>query len=98
MLKATLDELKIRHKNISTESLSLNVQQLKTYKSKLITFPKKTHASKKKASTMQVQTVTNATQLKGTISPIEQLWDKSKACPITKEEKGVSTYATLRKL
>ncbi|CAH1761111.1 2153_t:CDS:2 [Entrophospora sp. SA101] len=47
---------------------------------------------------MQVQTVTNATQLKGIISPIEQLWDKSKACPITEEEKGVSTYATLRKL
>jgi len=85
-----------RRKNRSVESLALNVQRLKTYQSKLIVFPKKTRA-KKKADAMKVDSA-ETQQLKGSILPIEQKWDRSKARTITDEEKGASAYATLRKL
>lgn len=86
-----------RRKNRSVESLALNVQRLKTYKSKLIILPKKTTSKKKTADDMEVDSE-ETKQLKGTILPIEQKWDKSKARPITEEEKKSSAYATLRKL
>jgi len=88
-----------RRKNRSVESLSLNVQRLKTYKSKLIIFPRKTRASKKKCSDDAMKVDQNAAkQFKGTILPIEQKWDKSDARAITEEEKKSSAYTTLRKL
>jgi len=84
-----------RRKNRSIESLQLNVQRLKTYRSKLIIFPK--NAKKpKKADSEPVETA-NATQQKGTVLPIKQTWTREKARPITDEEKAVSAYATLRK-
>ncbi|CAG8477765.1 11308_t:CDS:2 [Diversispora eburnea] len=84
-----------RRKNRSEESLRLNVQRLKTYKSKLIIFPK--NSKKPKAEDSKPDECAAATQHKGGILPIKQSWPCEKARPITEEEKKVSAYATLRK-
>jgi len=84
-----------RRKNRSLESLQLNVQRLKTYRSKLIIFPK--NPKKPKKADSELAETTAAAQQKGTILPIKQLWTKEKARPITDEERAVSAYATLRK-
>jgi len=84
-----------RRKNRSDESLQLNVQRLKTYRSKLIIFPK--NAKKPKNADSESAETSTAVQQKGTVLPIKQLWTKEKARPITEEERAVSAYATLRK-
>ncbi|CAG8543601.1 904_t:CDS:2 [Funneliformis caledonium] len=84
-----------RRKNRSVESLQLNVQRLKTYKSKLIIFPR--NAKKPKKADSAPDQIATATQLKGTVMPVQQLWKREKARAITDEEKKGSAYATLRK-
>jgi large subunit ribosomal protein L13e len=101
-----------RRKNRSVESIQLNVQRLKTYKSKLIVFPRKAKKPKKASDTDEAKEpkpnpdniaiatsddIATATQHKGTVLPIKQTWKKEKARAITEEEKASNAYATLRK-
>ncbi|KAI9142025.1 putative 60S ribosomal protein L13 [Paraphysoderma sedebokerense] len=84
-----------RRKNRSEESLQANVQRLKTYKSKLILFPKR--AGKAKAGDSEAATLAKATQLKGAVMPVKSVTPREKARKITQEEKDSSAYQTLRK-
>jgi large subunit ribosomal protein L13e len=84
-----------RRKNRSMESLQLNIQRLKTYKSKLIIFPR--NAKKPKKADSGPDETANVIQQKDAILPIKQLWPREKARPITDDEKAGSAYATLRK-
>ncbi|CAG8519154.1 11323_t:CDS:2 [Acaulospora morrowiae] len=83
-----------RRKNRSEESLQLNVQRLKHYKSKLIIFPKK---SRKKKDIAEPAEIATATQHKGTVLAIQQVWPEVEERAITQEERTASAYATLRK-
>ncbi|KAF4082833.1 hypothetical protein AMELA_G00132790 [Ameiurus melas] len=83
-----------RRRNRSTESLHLNVQRLKVYRSKLILFPRKATAPKKGDSTEEE--VKMATQLTGPVMPIKIVHKKEKARMITEEEKKFKAFANLR--
>ncbi|KAK9728701.1 60S ribosomal protein L13 [Basidiobolus ranarum] len=83
-----------RRHNKSEESLKLNVQRLKTFKAKLIVFPKK--AGKAKKGDGEVSELAEAKQISGPILPVTQVYIKEKARKITEEEKNKSAYATLR--
>ncbi|KAJ3217226.1 60S ribosomal protein L13 [Clydaea vesicula] len=82
-----------RRKNRSEESLSLNVQRLKEYQSKLILFPKNVKKPKKADSSQSE--LSSATQLKGTVLPIKQ--DKVAFSTGKVTNNKVHAYATLRK-
>jgi len=84
-----------RRRNKSVESLQLNVQRLKDYKSKLIIFPRK--AAKPKSNDSPADEVAGAVQLHEVIIPIKQLPQDVVAREITKEERSKSAYTTLRK-
>ncbi|XP_074645040.1 large ribosomal subunit protein eL13-like [Tubulanus polymorphus] len=85
-----------RRKNRSVESLQLNTQRLKEYKSKLILFPKK--SSKPKKGDASAEEVSMATQLKGKlVMPIKQTVRHEKPRAITEEEKKYSVFTALRK-
>jgi large subunit ribosomal protein L13e len=83
-----------RRRNRSQESLELNVQRLKAYKSKLIVFPRNAKAPKKGDS--DAAAVASATQLQGAILPIEQPAQAVEARAIAAEEKNVNQYMKLR--
>jgi large subunit ribosomal protein L13e len=82
-----------RRKNRSLESLQLNVQRLKEYKSKLIIFPK--NANKPKAGDADASAIAQATQLRGAIMPIAQP-TVAVETRVLKETPKVAAYATLR--
>ncbi|KAL1918014.1 60S ribosomal protein eL13 [Calcarisporiella thermophila] len=84
-----------RRRNRSLESLQLNVERLKAYKSKLIVFPRK--AGKPKKGDSEAAELANATQLKGAVLPIEQSPAGPEARAITAEEKERSAFITLKR-
>jgi len=84
-----------RRKNRSEETFRANVQRLKTYKAKLVVFPRKT--KKPKTGDTPVDQATKVAQLKGTVVPIRRVAVKSQHRAITDQEKKVSAYVTLRK-
>ncbi|KAF7993012.1 hypothetical protein HCN44_005793 [Aphidius gifuensis] len=84
-----------RRRNKSVEALQTNAQRLKEYRSKLILFPINAKKPKKGDSTEEECKV--ASQLKGDVMPIRRSAPaKSKARPITEEEKKFSAYVALR--
>ena len=83
-----------RRKNRSVESLELNVARLKTYKSKLIIFPKKSGKSKKDSDPTELA---QAKQIKGPVLAIEQTWVTENPRKVTEEEKKFDAYSTLRR-
>ncbi|CAH2010432.1 unnamed protein product [Acanthoscelides obtectus] len=85
-----------RRRNKSVESVQVNTQRLKEYKSKLILFP--IH-NKKKLRTGEATEEERkvATQLKGEVLPIRQASIRTKARVPTEEEKKFEAYVTLRK-
>ncbi|XP_056381948.1 60S ribosomal protein L13 [Hyla sarda] len=83
-----------RRRNKSTESLQTNVQRLKEYRSKLIIFPRKPSAPKKGDGSAEELKV--ATQLKGTIMPVRNVYKKEKPRVITEEERNFKAFASLR--
>jgi hypothetical protein len=83
-----------RRRNKSQESLELNVQRLKAYQAKLIVFPRK--AGKAKKGDAEASELTNATQFKGAVLPIEQAAPVEEARAIKEEEKNGSAYKKLR--
>ena len=84
-----------RRKNRSEESFRLNVQRLKTYKAKLVVFPRKT--KKVKAGETTVEEASKVPQHKGTVVPLQTVAVKSQSRAITDEERKSSAYVTLRK-
>ncbi|KAG2171588.1 hypothetical protein INT43_008314, partial [Umbelopsis isabellina] len=83
-----------RRRNKSQESLELNVQRLKAYQAKLIVFPRK--AGKAKKGDAEASELSNATQFKGAVLPIEQVVAGEEARAIKEEEKNGSAYKKLR--
>lgn len=85
-----------RRRNKSVESIQLNAQRLKEYKSKLILFP--IHNKKKlRAGEATEEERKVATQLEGEVLPIRQDSIRAKARIPTEEEKKFEAYVTLRK-
>lgn len=85
-----------RRRNKSVESIQLNAQRLKEYKSKLILFP--IH-NKKKLRTGEATEEERkvVTQLLGEVLPIRQPSIRTKARVPTEEEKKFEAYVTIRK-
>ncbi|XP_008469641.1 60S ribosomal protein L13-like isoform X1 [Diaphorina citri] len=84
-----------RRRSKSMESLQLNIQRLKEYKSKLIVFPRREKKKLRKGeATPEERKV--ATQLKGPLMPIRQSKPKSKARIPSEAEKKFSAFQTLR--
>nr|AAX62455.1 ribosomal protein L13 [Lysiphlebus testaceipes] len=84
-----------RRRNKSVESIQTNAQRLKEYRAKLILFPINAKKPKKGDSTEEECKVAN--QIKGDVMPIRRSAPaKSKARPITEEEKKFSAYVALR--
>ncbi|CAG9859710.1 unnamed protein product [Phyllotreta striolata] len=85
-----------RRRNKSVESIQLNAQRLKEYKSKLILFP--IHNKKKlRAGEATEEERKVATQLLGEVLPIRQPSIRTKARVPTEDEKKFEAYVTLRK-
>ncbi|KAL1921132.1 60S ribosomal protein eL13 [Calcarisporiella thermophila] len=84
-----------RRRNRSLESLQLNVERLKAYKSKLIVFPRK--AGKPKKGDSEASELTNATQLKGALFPVQQTAAGPEARAITAEEKERNAFITIKR-
>ncbi|KAF2885776.1 hypothetical protein ILUMI_20411 [Ignelater luminosus] len=85
-----------RRRNKSVESIQVNAQRLKEYKSKLILFP--IHNKKKlRPGEATEEERKLATQLTGEVLPIKQTYVKPKAHVPTEEEKKFSAFTALRK-
>uniref|UniRef100_A0A0C9RU87 60S ribosomal protein L13 n=1 Tax=Wollemia nobilis TaxID=56998 RepID=A0A0C9RU87_9CONI len=83
-----------RRKNRSLEGLQSNVQRLKTYKAKLVVFPRS--ARKIKAGDSSSEELATATQVQGTYMPIIQEKPSVELVKVTDEMKSFKAYAKLR--
>ncbi|KAB0800199.1 hypothetical protein PPYR_05939 [Photinus pyralis] len=84
-----------RRRNKSVESIQVNTQRLKEYRSKLILFP--LHKKKLRAGEATEEEQKMATQFTGEILPIKQAVTEPEARVPTQREKRFNAYATLRK-
>ncbi|KAI4470710.1 60s ribosomal protein l13 [Holotrichia oblita] len=85
-----------RRRNKSVESLQLNAQRLKEYRSKLILFPQ--HNKKKlRAGEATEEERKVASQLTTEVLPIHQATLRTKARVPSEDEKKFSAFTTLRK-
>jgi len=85
-----------RRRNESVESLQLNVQRLKTYRSKLIIFPRR--LGKRRSGDSEADQLATAVQCRVHIVPIEQPAQDIEARAITDEDRALNAYTKLRKL
>ena len=85
-----------RRTNRSVESLQINAQRLKEYKSRLILFPR--HINKPKKGDSNAEDLKLAAQLRGPILPIKKLVRREKPIPITDELKNFEVYKHLRRI
>ncbi|XP_066141775.1 large ribosomal subunit protein eL13 [Euwallacea fornicatus] len=85
-----------RRRNKSVESVQINTQRLKEYKSKLILFPVHQKAKLRSGEATEEERKV-ATQLTGEVLPIKQPAIRSKARIPTEDEKKYTAYVTLRK-
>lgn len=83
-----------RRKNVSVESMEVNVQRLKDYKSKLILFPRKAGKPLKGDSTEEE--IESATQYKEKLLPMTKDTHEVQVEKIKDEDKKFSAYRTLR--
>ncbi|MED6154931.1 60S ribosomal protein L13B [Stylosanthes scabra] len=83
-----------RRKNRSLESLQANVQRLKTYKAKLVVFPRR--AKKVKAGDSTAEELANATQVQGSYLPIVREKPSVELVKVTDEMKALKAYYKLR--
>ncbi len=87
-----------RRRNKSTESLQVNAQRLKLYKSKLIVFPRSSSKPAKKGEASPEE-VKLASQLHGQVLPIKQTKRRGlKARAITDADRKFGAHALLRKV
>jgi len=83
-----------RRRNRSLESLQANVQRLKTYKAKLVVFPRT--ARKLKAGDSSPEELATATQVQGKYMTITQEKPSLELVKVTDEMKNFKAYAKLR--
>ncbi|BBG98466.1 breast basic conserved 1 [Prunus dulcis] len=83
-----------RRKNRSLEGLQANVQRLKTYKAKLVVFPRR--AGKFKAGDSAPEELANATQLQGSYLPIAREKPSVELVKVTDDLKSFKAYDKLR--
>ncbi|XP_042496849.1 60S ribosomal protein L13-1-like [Macadamia integrifolia] len=83
-----------RRKNRSLEGLQTNVQRLKTYKAKLVVFPRR--ARKFKAGDSSPEELATATQVQDDYMPILREKPSTEVVKITDEMKSFNAYAKLR--
>ncbi|KAI3893293.1 hypothetical protein MKW92_016509 [Papaver armeniacum] len=83
-----------RRRNSSLEGLQTNVQRLKTYKAKLVVFPRR--AGKIKAGDSTPEELATATQVTGSFMPIVPERPAFDLVKVTDEMKSVKGYAKLR--
>ncbi|GLT54874.1 hypothetical protein SLA2020_280360 [Shorea laevis] len=83
-----------RRRNRSLESLQTNVQRLKTYKAKLVVFPRR--ARKFKAGDSAPEELATATQVQGPYMPIVREKPSVELVKITAEMKSFKAYDKLR--
>ena len=83
-----------RRRNKSLESLELNVQRLKTYKDKLVVFPR--HAAKPKQGDASAAECAAAVQLKGAVLPIVQTCPKEAPRAVTPQEAAQEAYMRIQ--
>ncbi|KAK0599826.1 hypothetical protein LWI29_008988 [Acer saccharum] len=83
-----------RRKNKSLEGLQANVQRLKTYKAKLVVFPRR--ARKSKAGDSAPEELATATQVQGHYMPITLEKPTVELVKVTPEMKSFKAYDKLR--
>ncbi|KGN53190.1 60S ribosomal protein L13-3 [Cucumis sativus] len=83
-----------RRRNRSLESLQANVQRLKTYKAKVVVFPRR--ARKFKAGDSTPEELANATQVQGPYLPIGREKASVELVKVTEEMKSFKAYDKLR--
>ncbi|XP_022923040.1 60S ribosomal protein L13-1 [Cucurbita moschata] len=83
-----------RRRNRSLESLQANVQRLKTYKAKVVVFPRR--ARKFKAGDSTPEELANATQVQGPYLPIGREKAPVELVKVTEEMKSFKAYDKLR--
>lgn len=85
-----------RRRNKSIESRQVNVQRLKEYRSRQILFPRGGKKVRKGESTKEECKL--ATQLKGTVMPVQQPQGKQKIREISELEKKFQAYAFIKRV
>ncbi|KAL9685768.1 hypothetical protein QQ045_023220 [Rhodiola kirilowii] len=83
-----------RRRNSSLEGLQTNVARLKTYKAKLVVFPRRSR--KTKAGDSTPEELANATQLQGSYMPITRKKPTVELVKVTNEMKAFKAYDKLR--
>uniref|UniRef100_A0A2N9G089 60S ribosomal protein L13 n=1 Tax=Fagus sylvatica TaxID=28930 RepID=A0A2N9G089_FAGSY len=83
-----------RRKNRSLEGLQTNVQRLKTFKAKLVVFPRR--ARKFKAGDSAPEELASATQVQGPYLPIAREKPSVELVKVTEEMKSFKAYDKLR--
>ncbi|KAI3921079.1 hypothetical protein MKX01_036058 [Papaver californicum] len=83
-----------RRRNKSLEGLQTNVQRLKTYKAKLVVFPRR--AGKFKNGDSTAEELASATQVTGDFMPITRERPETELVKVTNEMKSVKAYQKLR--
>ncbi|CAH9112517.1 unnamed protein product [Cuscuta europaea] len=84
-----------RRRNRSLEGLQTNAQRLKTYKAKLVIFPRR--SNKFKAGDSTPEELANATQVQGSILPIVREKPNVEFVKVTEEMKSFRAYDKLRR-
>ncbi|KAK9914643.1 hypothetical protein M0R45_038411 [Rubus argutus] len=83
-----------RRKNRSLEGFQVNVLRLKTYKQKLVVFPRR--AGKFKAGDSAAEELANATQLQGPLFSIQQEKPSAELVKVTGDLTSFNAYDKLR--
>ncbi|KAD4384924.1 hypothetical protein E3N88_25092 [Mikania micrantha] len=83
-----------RRRNRSLEGLQANVQRLKTFKAKLVVFPRR--ARKMKAGDSTPEELATATQVQGPVLPIVREKAAVEFVKVTDEMKSFNAYSKLR--
>ena len=83
-----------RRRNRSLEGLQANVQRLKTFKAKLVIFPRR--ARKMKVGDSTPEELATATQIQGPVLPIVREKPAAEFVKVTEEMKSFGAYAKLR--
>ncbi|CAH9142323.1 unnamed protein product [Cuscuta epithymum] len=84
-----------RRRNKSLEGLQTNAQRLKTYKAKLVIFPRR--SNKLQAGDSTPEELANATQVQGPILPIVREKPTVEFVKVTEEMKSFRAYDKLRR-
>ncbi|XP_055357544.1 60S ribosomal protein L13-like [Paramacrobiotus metropolitanus] len=85
-----------RRRNKSVESLQLNAQRLKEYKSKLILFPRKKGAAKKEGEATEEEQGKAVQIPRASVMPVRQQHSREKARNVSDKDKGFDAYQFVR--